>query len=167
MDVTAGGTIFGVALETTVGVSYTRGGSKGYSTNKSEGSSQSVSNFGGVEINFETPGGGLVLGLATRYRFERTQVPANMIVSCKDHEFPYRTNINVKSKTYGHRQFKSYSKKLESECTEDMVQCLLQLRFDSVESFRKAGESFNRCFQQSSSRSNSSTPFILKRKSIL
>ena len=101
----------------------------------------------------------MILGLAKRYKFDKSQIPARIIVKCKGHEFWYETKVDLDSTTYGHTQYKSYTKRLkQSDCTDDLIECLFRLQFDSFQSFKTAEEHFDRCFQPSLSEKPPSQP---------
>ena len=57
--------------------------------------------------------------------------------------------------TYGHTQFKSYTTQIvEEKCTQDIVECLFQLRFDSYASLQSVEDQFNSCFPPGSENSD-------------
>ena len=156
---TAGAKIFGVGTDITVSASYSKGKTIGYSSSNSSVTSYGVSNTGGLSVGFKTPGGGMFLGLAKRYKFDKSQIPARIIVKCKGHEFWYETKVDLDSTTYGHTQYKSYTKRLkQSDCTDDLIECLFRLQFDSFQSFKTAEEHFYRCFQPNLSEKPPSQP---------
>ena len=134
-------------MEVTVAASYAQGGSKGYSSSESESTSTGVSNTGGVEVSYQAPGGGMIIGLVKRYKYENSKTPARVTIQCKGHRFQYDTEIKLQSKTYSHTQFKSYTTEIVKEkCTQGIVECLFQLRFDSYASLQSAEDKFNSCF---------------------
>ena len=134
-------------MEVTVEASYARGGSKGYSTANSKATSTTVSNTGGVEIGFDAPGAGMIIGTVKRYKYDDTKTPARMTIECKGHSFQYDTEIDLKSKTYGHIQYRSFTTKfVKDRCTPEIIDCLSQMKLDSFASLQCAEIQFYECF---------------------
>lgn len=136
-------------MEVTVEASYTRNGSKGYITT----TRKTVSNTGGIEVGFDAPGAGMVVGTVKRYKYDNTKTPARMTIECKEHSFQYDTEIALKSKTHGHVQYKSFSAKFaEGRCTPEITDCLSQMKLDSVARLQCAEKTFYGCFPSGSTK---------------
>ena len=147
MSVSGGGKIFGVGMEVTVEASYAQGGSKGYSTANSKATSTTVSNTGGVEVGFDAPGAGMIIGTVKRYKYDDTKTPARITIECKGHSFQYDTEIDLKSTTYGHIQYRSFTAKFVKDgCTSEIIDCLSQMKLDSFASLQSAESKFYGCF---------------------
>ena len=127
-------------MEVTVEASYARNGSKGYITT----TRKTVSNTGGIEVGFDAPGAGMVVGTVKRYKYDNTKTPARMTIECKEHSFQYDTEIALKSKTHGHVQYKPFSTKF--------AEGLSQMKLDSVARLQCAEKTFYGCFPSGSTK---------------
>ena len=85
----------------------------------------------------------MIIGTVKRYKYDDTKTPARMTIECKRNSFQFDTEVDVKSKTYGHVQHRSFTIKFfKGKSTPDIIDCLPQVRFDSVSSLQSANIKF-------------------------
>ena len=140
--------IFGSGVSVSATAGYSRGGSKSFSASKSKSTSTTTSQGSVASYYYNTPGGAMVVGFIKRYRFDRTNMPANVTVTCSNgFTYNFETNIKLTSKTYGKAFYHSYLGEFDDgKCTHDRVQCLYNLSHNSLESVINARSSFSKCF---------------------
>ena len=89
----------------------------------------------------------MIIGTVKRYKYDDTKTPARMTIECKRHSFQFDTEVDVKLTKYGHVQHRSFPIKFfKGKSTPDIIDCLSQVRFDSVSSLQPADIKFYEYF---------------------
>jgi len=148
VSVMAGANIFGVKTEVTVTAGIAVGGAKTYGSSKTTSTSDSTSVGAGQNVNWEGPGGAMIVGLVKKYKFNKADLPAKATVICKGgYSYQYDTSIKLKTQRYGHVFFKPFKGKFKSgTCTSESVNCLFNTQFRSYKSVYEAQTQFMKCF---------------------
>jgi len=148
VSVMAGANIFGVKTEVTVTAGLAVGGAKTYGSSKTTSTSDSTSVGAGQNVNWEGPGGAMIVGLVKKYKFNKADLPAKATVICKGgYSYQYDTSIKLKTQRYGHVFFKPFTGTYKSgTCTHNSVNCLFNTQFRSYKSVYEAQTQFMKCF---------------------
>ena len=136
----------GGSVSATVG--YSVGGAVTYESSRTKSTSSGTSSGSAVTVKYFTPGGAMIVGFVKRYKFDKSNIPAEVTVQCKGgYQFTYSTNIQLTSKTYGHTFYKHYTGTfLPGKCTDSRVSCLYRTPFLSYKSIWEAKSTFDKCF---------------------
>ena len=136
----------GGSVSATVG--YSVGGAVTYESSRTKSTSSGTSSGSAVTVKYFTPGGAMIVGFVKRYKFDKSNIPAEVTVQCKGgYQFTYNTNIQLTSKTYGHTFYKHYTGTFSpGKCTDSRVSCLYRTLFLIYKSIWEAKSTFDKCF---------------------
>ena len=135
----------GRSISATVGDSV--GGTVIYNVSTTKSTSSGTSSGSTATVKYSTPGAALIVGLVTRYKFDKSDIPAKAIVQCKGgYQFSYDTNISLKSTTYSQTYYNHYAGTFfDGKCTDSGVSCLCDTLFRSYKSILEAKSAFEKC----------------------
>ena len=148
VSVEFGTRIFGVKSSVSVTQSFSVGGSVSYGSSTSETTSTGTQHASGAEANYKIPGGAMIIGFRKRYVFDKSNLPAEMTVTCKGgRQFKYPTKIRLLSKSFGQSFYKKFfGEFLPGKCTDQRISCVYNEVYKTFEDVEDAGLNFKKCF---------------------